>query len=271
MKETELFSSLLPSHPDLLPIIKRIREKYNIPEIDPDDFGMKEILLSDNDIDWQSVLQEIEVQIRNIPELLPSSIKPLLKFIHAENQPLIFSNFEEVPEELRNQLNALMAVLVSQIIEPVLGKVNEFYKAVSDSLFEFLLTGTPREVPNDWFGTVTTTSMFGEPLIIAMASQASDPKAISDQFRQEFTKTFGKVRPKLTEGNLKTGEYLRMKLAGMPIKDIVDIYIQRHRSEFPNDGFSKGYRAAKRKHEEIMKKRIQRLQNTINEILGDNN
>jgi len=270
MRESTLFSSLLPSHPDLLPILQNIRNKYGIPEIDPDDIGMKEIFLSDNDINWQSVHQEIEAQIRNSPELLPSSIKPLLKLNYTENQPLLFSGLEEVPEEIRNQLNALMTVLFSQIFKPLLGNVNEFYKMLADSLFEFLLTGTPRDVPNDWFGTVTTTFMFGEPMIIAIASQASDPKAISDQFRQEFTKTFGKDRPKLTEGNLKTGEYLRMKLAGMPIKDIVDVYIQRHRSEFPNDEFSKEYRATKRKHEEMMKKRIQRLQNTINEILGDN-
>jgi hypothetical protein len=270
MNLSMLFSSLLPSHPDLLPILQNIRKKYGIPEINPDDIGMKEILLSDNDIDWLSVRQEIEAQVRNKPELLPPSIKPLLKLNHPENQPLLFIGLEEVPEELRNQINAFTNVLISQIIDPVLKNVNEYYRVVTDSLFEFLLTGTPREVPTGWFGVVTTTSMFGEPMVIALAAQASDPKAISDQFRQEFTKTFGKDRPKLSEGNLKTGEYLRMKLAGMPIKDIVDVYIQRHRSEFPNDEFSKEYRATKRKHEEMMKKRIQRLQNTINEILGDN-
>jgi hypothetical protein len=67
-----LFSSLLPSHPDLLPILQNIRNKYGIPEIDPDDIGMKEILLSDNDIDWLSVRQEIEAQVRK---------KPLIKSI----------------------------------------------------------------------------------------------------------------------------------------------------------------------------------------------
>jgi hypothetical protein len=270
MLDSSLFSTLLPSHPDLLPILKNIREKYNIPEIGPDDDGMKEILLSDKDIDWQAVHQEIEVLIRNIPEFLPHPIKSILTFSHLEDEPVLLSGLEEVPEEIRNQINALIAALVSQIFDPLFFKVNEFYKVLSDSLFEFLLTGTPREVPNDWFGTVTTTSIFGEKIIIAMASQASNLKVISDQFRQEFTKAFGKDRPKLTEGNIKTGEYLRMKLAGMPIKDIVDVYIQRHRSEFPIDESSKEYRSTKRRHEEMMKKRIQRLQNTIDEILEDN-
>ncbi len=36
MKETQLLTSLLPAHPDILPILKEIREKHNIPEIDPE-------------------------------------------------------------------------------------------------------------------------------------------------------------------------------------------------------------------------------------------
>jgi hypothetical protein len=269
MLESNLFSTLLPSHPDFLLILKYIRQKYDILEIDPDDDGITEILLTDESIDWQAVRQEIETQVRNSPELLPQAIKSILPFSHSDNQPVVFSGLEEVPEELRKQLNALMAALASLFIDPVSNKVNEFYKVVSDSLLEFLLTGKPREVPNDWFGTVATTFMFGEPMVIAIASQASDPKAISDQFRQEFTKTFGKDRPKLTEGNLKTGEYLRMKLSGMPIRDIVDVYILRNPSQFPKDVRSKAYLKAKRKHIEMMKKRIQRLQNTLDEIFRD--
>jgi len=37
MKESKLLGTLLPSHPDLIPIIQAIREKYNLPEISPDD------------------------------------------------------------------------------------------------------------------------------------------------------------------------------------------------------------------------------------------
>ena len=67
MKETLLIGTLLPSHPDFIPILHAIREKYKIPEIDPDENGIKEILLSDKDIDWHSVRQEIEAQVRNSP------------------------------------------------------------------------------------------------------------------------------------------------------------------------------------------------------------
>lgn len=58
MLESNLFSTLLPSHPDLLPILQNIKEEYNILEIDPDQNGIKDILLSDMDIDWQAIRQE---------------------------------------------------------------------------------------------------------------------------------------------------------------------------------------------------------------------
>jgi hypothetical protein len=35
IKETKLLGSLIPSHPDLIPIIQNFKEKYNIPEINP--------------------------------------------------------------------------------------------------------------------------------------------------------------------------------------------------------------------------------------------
>jgi len=37
MKESKFIGTLLPSHPDLTPIIQAIREKYNLPEISPND------------------------------------------------------------------------------------------------------------------------------------------------------------------------------------------------------------------------------------------
>ena len=33
MKEAQLFGKLLPTHPETLPILKEIREKYQIPAI----------------------------------------------------------------------------------------------------------------------------------------------------------------------------------------------------------------------------------------------
>jgi hypothetical protein len=43
MKENKFLGALLPSSPDLLPIIQAVREKYNLPEINPDDDSITEI------------------------------------------------------------------------------------------------------------------------------------------------------------------------------------------------------------------------------------
>jgi hypothetical protein len=37
MKETLFLGTLLPSHPDFISTLQAIREKYNLPEISPDD------------------------------------------------------------------------------------------------------------------------------------------------------------------------------------------------------------------------------------------
>jgi hypothetical protein len=58
MNEIKLFSSLVPGHPDIQPILQNIREKYDILEISPEDDGITEILLTDEQIDWDAVRQE---------------------------------------------------------------------------------------------------------------------------------------------------------------------------------------------------------------------
>jgi hypothetical protein len=45
MNEIKLLSSLMPGHPDIQRILHNIRERYNIPEISPDDDPITEIYL----------------------------------------------------------------------------------------------------------------------------------------------------------------------------------------------------------------------------------
>jgi len=65
MKETQLLGKLMPGHPDVIPIVKNIREKYQIPEVRPED-DIYAILLTRDDIDWEAVRQDIEAQVRNV-------------------------------------------------------------------------------------------------------------------------------------------------------------------------------------------------------------
>jgi hypothetical protein len=42
MKESQFIGTLMPSHPDFQPIIEQIREKYQLPEVDPEGNPTKE-------------------------------------------------------------------------------------------------------------------------------------------------------------------------------------------------------------------------------------
>ena len=66
MKESEFLGTLLPSHPDFLPIVQTIREKYNLPEIIPDDEPITEIYLGDEMIPFEVVRKDIESLVRKI-------------------------------------------------------------------------------------------------------------------------------------------------------------------------------------------------------------
>jgi hypothetical protein len=59
VKETKFLGTLLPSHPDFFPIIYAIREKYNFPEISPDDDPITEIYLGDKIMPLEEFHQEI--------------------------------------------------------------------------------------------------------------------------------------------------------------------------------------------------------------------
>ncbi len=43
MQESKLLGTLLPSSPDFLPIVRQMREKYGLPEIDRDDDPITEL------------------------------------------------------------------------------------------------------------------------------------------------------------------------------------------------------------------------------------
>lgn len=78
-KESNFIGTLLPSEEQFLPILKEIRVKYNIPEVVPDDDGITEILLADENIDWEEVHQEIKEKIINLDELFPEQLLGLME------------------------------------------------------------------------------------------------------------------------------------------------------------------------------------------------
>ena len=61
-------------------------------------------------------------------------------------------------------------------------------------------------------------------------------------------------------------EYLTLKLTGTKLKDLADVYMERHAGAYPPDPMSNAYRAARRKVEDMLKMRIWRLQETIKKM-----
>lgn len=267
MKPSELLGTLIPGHPHLLPIINAVREKYQIPEIRPEDDEFTEILLSNDEIDWQAVREDIERKIRANELLLPPITSMLYKAIQSiNNNSLDFPELAPLDEVTRKNV-LLMYRFMFSIFSPLLPAIDDIYKILADLVFENILTGKTREVPQNWFGKVfVMPSLDGEKTVVAMAGEMSDPKVIAEQFKSEYTRTFGKNKPNLTDMNLITAEYLTMRLQGKSLKYMVEIYAERYPDQFPKNRDSKAYRQAVKTHKATIKKNIQRLQNTIDKM-----
>ncbi len=70
MQESKLLGTLLPSSPDLLPIIRQMREKYGLPEIGPDDEPIGEIFIDGEPVALEVFHQEIRSLVQALPDLL---------------------------------------------------------------------------------------------------------------------------------------------------------------------------------------------------------
>jgi hypothetical protein len=77
MKESQFLGTLLPSHPDFLPIEKAIREKYGLPELSPDDDPIAEVYLVDKTISLEEFRMDIEKHIRENLAFTPPDLLKL--------------------------------------------------------------------------------------------------------------------------------------------------------------------------------------------------
>jgi hypothetical protein len=88
MKESQFIGSLMPSHPDFQPIIQEIRDKYQLPEVDPDGEPLTEIYLGDEVIPLEDFRKELTKLVSERVSYFPDqvlnlySVGKLLKAIH---------------------------------------------------------------------------------------------------------------------------------------------------------------------------------------------
>lgn len=269
-KHQSLFGALLPSQADYKLILDDLRQKYDIPTLGPGDKDFAEFLFSESDIPWNNIHSELRYRIAALDELWPESVLRL-RNMFKEN-PVIESDLEKFtkeyepsPEELAQLTQRILG-----LVAPLIHKFEKMLDTTTDLLVTFLVTGETEDIPQDWIGAVQSINMFGEPVIMAIAGPLSDPKEISKQLVTEYHRIYGKDRPKITKGMLNASDLLRMKFEGVLIKDIADIYMERHPSQFAKDPRSPKYRTQKRRLEERLKKALQRYEKKVLKLFGDN-
>lgn len=269
MTEEKLFGKLLPANLEFQSILSIIREKFDLPEIEYDD-GLSELILSDKNYDWGEIKVEIENQLLSHPELFGDVkvIKLLQEIEKTQGKLPALEGFENLPEITLEWIQDLYSGLFG-LLQPSVTEIQGISEHMATAIFEFLLTGETREVPEEWLGRVFVAQNANAPMVIAVAGSIADPKKIAQEFTAMHRKIFGKENRSISKGSLNSAEYLRMKLAGKPLKDIADVYIERNPSEIMSKPGTKEYRETKGKIEDKLKKRMQRLQTVVNALGGD--
>lgn len=264
---TKALGKLTPAHPDLLPILAFVREKYGIPEIALGDETLAEILGADNMPDVEAMRDDIEQELRKVPDFLPEKAQLVFKILEAKENDFAYPEMDELSEEMRKMVKALM-LLATQFVEPYKYAFDIIFSGLADHSIEYLLTGTARELPEDWFMMAGPMHTFWDvPVIVAMGSKLADPREVAKLYKAEYRNTFGEFKPKITDGQVKSADDLRMNLEGKSINYLVGIYEENHPSEFPPPN-SKQYEKTRQTHYDRIKKNLQRLNTRLDEILG---
>jgi hypothetical protein len=270
MAESKFLATLFPTHPDLLPIVQSLRKKYRIPDVDPDGEPISELYFEDEAVSLKDFHLEIETLIRKNLSILPPKTVELYNAAKKHfDRPLDLSGFESVSDENKKAISNFM-VLAENMMGFYLKLGDSQIKSITHMLYVYMLMGEAEELPKDWLGTVATVrNSDGETIIIAMANQLSNPDVLSQQFRDAYRKSFGAHRPKMTEVVVSTAYYMQLRRMGKPWNFIVEEYIRRNKFSLPRDRASKRYFEIRSKHEQTLRKRIQRAEKILDIITED--
>jgi hypothetical protein len=243
-------------------LISQVLAKHKLPRPSPDeDVPLEEVLGSGVPFDEirAEIYQELRIQV---PAELP--FPPLLSLLRSLDGDI------PVPIALRAIAEVVSADWtigntihrwIDNILDPQL-------EQLADQLALYALTGITTPAPERWFGDVVVVDIGGQVTVAALASQLTDIRSLIDRFRRKCRTTFPRKPPKLSRSMVPAATALRQKLEGRRLRDIADIYIAGHPSEFPADPLSPEYRAAKKQLEQRMKKQTQRLREMLR-AMGD--
>lgn len=269
MKEAELLGSLLPSHPDLVPIIEAIRQKYQLPEISPDDDPIEEIYLGDEIIPLEEFRQEIKNRVLEIlDDFFPENFVKLYKSSKSISEAGEITDIERYPDDIKPVMQSFFQYM-KNMMQPVYSVLNKQVESIVNMLYIHLLMGETQEVPSDWFGKVVTLPIMGEQTVIALAGEGTNIDVLIQQLREEYKETFGVRNTKITENAVSTAYYLQLKKNKKPWNFIVEEYIRLNKFSMPKAVNSPRYAEVWNKHAQRLKKRLQRTEKILDVIVRD--
>lgn len=270
LRERAVLSAIFPAHADLQPILKRLREKYGLPDLGQPDNNITDSLIPRKDFPWDEIKRDIRAEVEAHPEIFPREIQPVRQFAESNQAALDDpKTFLETAKFTQEDIQASMAGAL-KFIKPMAEAYTRVVDDICKIMFIYLTTGKTEEIPIDWLGSVYTTSMFGEPIVVAMAGRLSNPKEIIERFTAEIHRVFGKKRPIIRDEFLHTAKYLRKRLEGLSVPKLVNQYIEDHPSEFTKDRKSPEFREQKRRKNDALKKALKHYEKELLRIIGDN-
>ena len=274
----KVLGRLLPAIPGVPQMLAEIRKEFQIPKIVPGT-DLKEIVEPEKKIDWKAVHKAIEERLREIPDILPKELIAFQKMVdYRETLPRKVKFSEPATPKLKIDVGILYKYFVKlynftvdNLAMPWIKAADNFFTVAADNLVEFLKTGIAEEVPGEWVNAVQTVSIFGEKVVIVMASDLADPAEVTEQFREEFALTFRRRKSIFTKTDVNVADDIRLRLEGMAYKDIADVHIQSNRHDFPEDEESEEYKVKKKLLEDTLKHDIRNALNKLSVDVGEEN
>ena len=149
-QQAELFGNLTPNIPEINDILKRVREKHNIPEVLPEHEQLVESLFQERTLDeWETIRQEIEDELRKRFQPKRSTLyltAKLFTWVIEKSRRLkafLTGKIAKVPEKIATEFVGNLTKNTVSGLE----LLDEFYLSASTQLLRYIKTGQPLEIP----------------------------------------------------------------------------------------------------------------------------
>jgi hypothetical protein len=114
----QALGKLTPAHPDVLPILEEIRERYQIPEISPLDNSLQVLLRHELEFDWKAIHAEIQEKLKNTPDIFDKGMKKLYEGTkeYQEKGGIKDPELEKVSQEFQDNFHKMAEILFGLFI-----------------------------------------------------------------------------------------------------------------------------------------------------------